>query len=51
MLKNFVKLFPLRGLRSNAPTKKTVAELGDLVAQFQALSGDELRTKTGASQR
>jgi hypothetical protein len=37
MLKNFVKLFPLRGLRSNA--------------QFQALSGDELRTKTGASQR
>jgi len=47
MLKNFVKLF------SGDPTKKTVAELGDLAVQinllepeFQALSDDALRAKT-----
>jgi preprotein translocase subunit SecA len=47
MLKNFVKLF------SGDPTKKTVAELGDLAVQinelepqFEALSDEALRAKT-----
>ncbi len=47
MLKNFVKLF------SGDPTKKTVAQLGDLAvevneleAQFEALSDESLRAKT-----
>ena len=37
MLKSFVKLFPLRGLRSGDPTKKTVSQLGDLAVQVNAL--------------
>ena len=53
MLKSFVKLFPLRGLRSGDPTKKTVSQLGDLAVQvdalepqFEALSDEALRAKT-----
>jgi preprotein translocase subunit SecA len=48
MLKNFVKLF------SGDPTKKTVSQLGDLAVQidelepqFEALSDEALRAKTG----
>ena len=47
MLKNFVKLF------SGDPTKKTVAQFGDLAvqvnaleAEFEALSDEALRLKT-----
>ena len=47
MLKNFVKLF------SSDPTKKTVAQLGDLAVQinllepeFEKLSDEALRAKT-----
>ncbi len=47
MLKNFVKLFPLRGpfdqlrtmLRSGDPTKKTVEQYGALVEQVNGLVG------------
>jgi preprotein translocase subunit SecA len=51
MLKNFVKLF------GGDPTKKTVQQLGELVErinalepQFEALSDDALRAKTGEFQ-
>ena len=47
MLKNFVKLF------SGDPTKKTVAQFGDLAvqvnvleAEYEALSDEALRAKT-----
>ena len=37
MLKNFVKLFPLRGLRGGDPTRKTVEKLGELAVQINEL--------------